>query len=197
MKGASTTKQLVATVLVLAGFAALASTGTSALFTDQQAVGANAFTSGTIDISVTPASSAITFTGMMPGDTVTDDLVVTNVAGSSNLRYAVSSSATNADAKALKDQLVLTVKTIDVTTPGVPCDNFDGTQLYTGDLDSTNGKLVGDAAQGAQTGDRVLAAAASETLCFKVSFPSSATGPSGAATTATFTFTAEQTGNNP
>jgi hypothetical protein len=34
-------------------------------------------------------------------------------------------------------------------------------------------------------------------LCFKVSFVSSATGPAGAATTATFTFNAEQTSNNP
>jgi predicted ribosomally synthesized peptide with SipW-like signal peptide len=198
MKGASTTKQLVATVFVLAGFAALASTGTSALFTDQQAVGANTFTSGTIDISVTPASSAITFTDMMPGDTVTDDLLVTNVTGSSNLRYAVSSSATNTDAKGLKDQLVLTVKTIDVTTPGTPCDNFDGTQLYTGDLDSTAGKIIGDTAQGAQAGDRTLNSSTNETLCFRVTLPSTTPNAyAGSTTTATFTFAAEQTKNNP
>src|SRR5207253_2317652 len=74
------------------------------------------------------------------------------------------------------DQLVLTIKTIDVTTPGVPCDNFDGTTtLYTGDLDSTAGKLVGDNTQGSQAGDRVLNAAAGETLCFRASLPA-ATG---------------------
>jgi camelysin-like metallo-endopeptidase len=197
-EGASMTKQLVATALVLAGFAALVTVSSSALFTDQQAVGANAFATGTIDISVTPASAAITFSGMMPGDTVTDDLVVTNVVGGSTLRYAVSSSATNADGKALKDQLVMTVKTIDVTTPGTPCDNFDGTQLYTGDLDSTAGKIVGDSAQGAQAGDRTLNASTSETLCFRVTLPSATPNAyESATTTATFTFAAEQTKNNP
>jgi camelysin-like metallo-endopeptidase len=197
-EGAGMTKQLVATALVLAGFAALVTVSSSALFTDQQAVGANAFATGNIDISVAPASAAITFSGMMPGDTVTDDLVVTNVVGGSSLRYAVSSTATNADGKALKDQLVMTVKTIDVTTPGTPCDNFDGTQLYTGDLDSTAGKIVGDSAQGAQAGDRTLNASTSETLCFRVTLPSATPNAyESATTTATFTFAAEQTKNNP
>ena len=141
-------------------------------------------------------TALVTFSGMAPGDTVTSSLVVTN-AGTLALRYAISSTATNADAKALKDQLVLTIKTIDVTTPGTPCDNFDGTQLYTGDTDSTAGKLVGDNAQGAQAGDRALAAAAAETLCFRVNLPS-ATGTAfqNATTTVTFTLDAEQTANN-
>ena len=133
---------------------------------------------------------------MAPGDSVTNSLVVSN-SGSLEFRYAISSSATNADALALKDALVLTIKTIDVTTPGTPCDDFDGTQLYTGDLDSTAGLLVGDATQGADTGDRVLAASANETLCFRVELLLAATGPEGASTTATFTFDAEQTVNNP
>jgi hypothetical protein len=46
-------------------------------------------------------------------------------------------------------------------------------------------------------GDRTLAAAAVETLCFRVSLPG-ATGNAfqGAATTATLTFDSEQTKNN-
>ncbi len=133
---------------------------------------------------------------MRPGDTVTNSLVVT--AGSLPMRYAISASATNADSKALKDQLTLNIKTIDVTTPGTPCDNFDGTLLYAGDLDATAGKLVGDATQGANSGDRTLAGSGSETLCFRASLPS-ATGNSytSATTTATFTFDAEQVANNP
>jgi len=103
-----------------------------------------------------------------------------------------------ADGKALKDQLVLTVKTIDVTTPGTPCDNFDGTQLYTGDLDSTAGKLVGDNTQGSQAGDRSLNAAANEILCFRAALPlATANAFQAATTTATFTFDSEQTANNP
>ena len=82
-------------------------------------------------------------------------------------------------------------------TPVTPCDNFDGTQLYTGDLDSTAGKLFGDNTQGAQVGDRSLAVGASEILCFRVSLALSAPNSiQNAATTATFTFDAEQTANN-
>jgi camelysin-like metallo-endopeptidase len=167
-----------------------------AVYTDSQAVGGNTFTTGTVDISTSPTSALVTFSGMTPGDSTTQPITVTN-GGSLEFRYAISSSATNADSKALKDQLVLTIKTVDVTTPGTPCDNFDGTQLYTGDLDSTAGKLVGDNAQGAQAGDRTLAASANEVMCFRVELPSG-TGNSfqDATTTATFTFDAEQTANN-
>lgn len=190
-------RKTAATVVVLAAFAGLLSLSAWAVFTDTASVGSNTFTTGTVDISTSPASALVTYSNMAPGDTVTNSLVVTS-AGSLDLRYAISSSATNADAKGLKDQLTLTIKTIDVTTPATPCDNFDGTQLYTGDLDGTTGKLVGDNAQGAQAGDRPLAASASETLCFRVNLPLS-TGNSfqNATTTATFTFDAEQTKNNP
>ena len=127
----------------------------------------------------------------------TNPLTVTNATGSLAARYSTSSVATNADAKGLKDQLVLTIKT-GVTTCTNAGSAATGTSIYTGDLDSTAGKLVGDVAQGAQAGDRALAAGvASETLCFQVSLPS-ATGNActSAATTATFTFDAEQTANN-
>lgn len=186
------------TVAAAVAFAGLVTTGTLAVMTSQATVDNNAFTSGSVTLSTDhPSTAIVSYSGMMPGDSVgANPLVVTN-SGSAQLRYAVSSVATNTDTLALKDALTLTIKTIDVTTPGVPCDNFDGTQLYSGDLDSTNGKLVGDSTQGSQTGDRTLAAAATETLCFKVVFPSSATGPASAATTATFTFTGEQTASNP
>jgi spore coat-associated protein N len=191
-------RRLAATALALLLFASLMTVGVLAVFTDTENVGANAFSSGTIEITATPATALVSFTNMMPGDSVTDDLVVANAAGSQAARYAVSSVATNADTNGLKDQLVLTIKTVDVTTPGTPCDNFDGTQLYTGDLDSTAGKLIGDSAQGAQAGDRTLAVSASETLCFRVSLPlSTGNAYESAATTATFTFDAEQTANNP
>lgn len=170
--------------------------GTGAIWSDTQSVDANTFSTGTVDISTTPASAVVTYSNMAPGDSTTQSLVVDNL-GTLELRYAISSSATNTDLKGLKDQLVLTIKTIDVTTPLVPCDNFDGTQLYTGDLDGTTGALVGSNAQGAQAGDRVLAASTNETLCFRVELPL-ATGDAfqNATTTATFTFDAEQTKNN-
>ncbi len=192
------TRRLLATGLALTCFASLISVGVLAVFTDTETVGANAFSTGTIDITTTPTTALVSFSNMVPGDQVTNSLVITNAAGSAALRYAVSSVATNTDSKGLKDQLVMTVKTIDVTTPATPCDNFDGTQLYTGDLDSTAGKIIGDAAQGAQAGDRNLAVSASETLCFRVALPlSTGNAFKSASSTATFTFDAEQTTNNP
>jgi len=116
------------------------------------------------------------------------------------MRYAVSSTATNADTKNLMSQLVLTVKTGDSGSP-TTCTGGTGTQLYSGVLSSATSapgtKIVGDNTTGSQAGDRTLAGAASETLCFNVSLPLATTsGYASASTTATFTFDAEQTANN-
>jgi len=195
---ASTTIQrLGATFVALLAFGVITVTGVLAVFTDQESNTGNAFSTSEIDLTITPTTALVSFSGMMPGDQVTEDMVVTNAAGSEDLRYAISATADNTDGKGLKDQLVLTVNTVDVTTPGTPCDNFDGTQLYTGDLDGATGDIVGDNTQGSQAGDRSLAPAAAETLCFRVVLPSS-TGNAyaSASTTATFTFDAEQTANN-
>jgi predicted ribosomally synthesized peptide with SipW-like signal peptide len=199
----NTKSKLAGTAVVLAAMVALTTVGTLALFTSQSEVGANAFDTGTIVLSTSPQSAVVSYANMMPGDNSTNPLVVSNN-GSSGLRYAMSSSATNESPspKNLKDQLVLTVKTVDATTPVTPCNEFDGSTLYAGDLDSTNGKIIGDVATGqngvaASGGDRSLANATSETLCFRVELPT-ATGNSyqGATSTATFTFNAEQTKNN-
>jgi hypothetical protein len=198
------TKNIALTVLALTGFAAFTSISTLAVFTDQDTVTGNLFATGTINLTTDKSSALVTMpSGMMPGDSTTGALVVANASGSSALRYSITGTATNADTKVLKDALVLTVKTIDVTTPGTPCDDFDGTQIYAGDLDndspntSTPGKLVGDPAQGAQTGDRALAVDGSETLCFRVALPLAASDSvKSATTTGTFTFDSEQTVNN-
>lgn len=167
-----------------------------ALFTDQETV-SGTFTTGSIDLDGTAIDALSLTTGaMMPGDTITDDVLVSNI-GSAQLRYALTTASTNADAKGLRDVLTLTVKTIDVTTPGVPCDNFDGTSVLAATVLGASGASFGNPAQGADAGDRVLNAAASETLCFRVSLPSG-TGNAyqSASTTTTFTFDAEQTANN-
>ena len=169
---------------------------TLALFTDQETVTAD-FTTGTIDLDGTKIDALVlTTSALMPGDTVTDDVVVEND-GTAQLRYAMTTSSTNADSKALRDALTLTIKTIDVTLPATPCDNFDGAStLYSGALGASTAKF-GNPAQGSDSGDRTLNAGANETLCFRVSLPSG-TGNSyqGATTTTTFTFDAEQTSNN-
>lgn len=176
--------------------AGVGTTGVGALMTDAEAVTGNAFTVGSVDLTASPSSALVTFSGMMPGDKSTGALTVSN-SGTAALRYAITSAATNADAKNLRDQLALVIRTVDVTTPASPCNDFDGTQLYTGDLDGTTGALVGSTAQGADAGDRTLAASANEVLCFRVTLPSTTTSTyASAATTATFTLSAEQTANN-
>jgi spore coat-associated protein N len=187
-------------LLTLVGVVAIASMAggavSLALFTSTATVPSNTFTTGTVIITTDhPATAIVSFSAMAPGDQVTNPLLVSNT-GTMALRYAVSSVATNADAKGLRDQLVLTIKT-GVTTCTNAAYAADGTIVYTGDLDSTAGKLIGDAASGADAGDRALAASGSETLCFHASLPL-ATGNAfqGAATTATFTLDAEQTANN-
>jgi hypothetical protein len=189
------TTKIAATAGVLLSFAAFTTFGTLSLFTDSQSVNGNSFSTGTVDISTSPSTALVSFSNMAPGDSVTNDVVVTN-GGSLELRYSVSAEATDDDELGLKNQLVLTIRTGDVEAPA-ECTALDGSVLYTGDLDSTNGLLLGDASTGQDTGDRTLAASASESLCFTVSLPG-ATGNEfqGAATTATFTFAAEQTKNN-
>jgi hypothetical protein len=186
-------------LIFLAGFLLLSATGASwslsgAIYTDTEAVGNNTFTVGTLDISASPATALFTATAMAPGDSATAPLTVSND-GSLDLRYAIESDT---DEDVLAAQLDLTIKS-GVTT----CDNTDwdadGTVLYNGILGSTSVEtLVGDKTQGADTGDRTLAATANEELCFHVELPLTAPDASqGVTTTATFTFYAEQTVNNP
>jgi hypothetical protein len=170
-----------------------------ALFIDQATIGSNNFTTGSVAISTTPTTALVTFKGMVPGDAVQPSAgVVVSNDGTMELRYSITSTADNGDGLLLNAALDLTIREID-TEPTVACDDFDGAIRYgPADLGSVVGiDVIGDPTPGNQAGDRVLAASTTETLCFRVELPSSATGPSAAATTAIFTFDAEQTLNNP
>jgi spore coat-associated protein N len=146
-----------------------------------------AFTAGTIDISTSPAAFAA-LNPMMPGDVSTQALTVTN-GGTGDLRYALSVAATNTLGTALQ----LTIKTQD---GGGGCAAFTGTSVLA--ATTLNGAAVGSSAQGAQAGDRNLAAGANEVLCFRVSLPlTTGNALQGISSAATFTFDAEQTANNP
>ena len=180
---------LIALTLGLLAGSVVAVSGSLAIFTSAPTLGGNAFTTGTVILGLNPVTALLTSANMMPGDTVAGSLVVTN-SGTGQLRYAMTSASTNADAKALMNQITLTVKTL-----GTSCAVFDGTSLYSGALSAA---AFGNPAQGAQAGDRTLNGAANETLCFQANLPA-ATGNAfqGATTTTTFTFSAEQTANNP
>ncbi len=155
-----------------------------AIFTDSDA-STGTFASGTIDITSSP-TVAFTVTAMVPGDSDTQALTIAN-AGTAALRYAMTAAA--------PDVLGGTL-TLEVRTLGASCAAFDGTVVLA--ATTLDGAAIGDPTQGADTGDRTLAAAASEVLCFRVSLPI-ATGDAlqGQSSSATFTFDAEQTANNP
>jgi spore coat-associated protein N len=168
-----------------------------AVFTDQETV-TGTFSSGSVILDdVKIDALTLSMAGMVPGDTITDDVVVEND-GSVQLRYALSTTSTNPDTKGLRDVLTLAVREIDATTPGTPCNDFDGVVVLAGTVLGASGAGFGNPAVGPQAGDRTLNAAANETLCFRVTLPSG-TGNAyqGATTTTTFTFDAEQTANNP
>jgi spore coat-associated protein N len=174
-------------VLLLAALCLGTASMSLAQFTDSD-TSSGSFTTGTLDIATSP-STLFTVTAMVPGDTVNATLTISN-GGTIQLRYAMTSSSTNTDTKALRDQLTLTIKTV-----GTSCALFDGTQLYSGAL---SGAAFGSTSQGQQAGDRSLDAATSELLCFRVNLPlASDNGFQGATTSTTFTFSAEQTANNP
>lgn len=121
-----------------------------ALFTDTASVASNTFTTGTVDISTSPASAAVTFSAMAPGDQVTQPITVTNN-GTLNLRYAVTSTTTE---NVLAGQLDLTIKSgvTDCSNAGF---GASGTVLYgAGDLGNTTPvNLIGNPAQGSHAGD--------------------------------------------
>ncbi len=143
------------------------------------------FAAGTVDISTSP-TILFNVTGMVPGDTNTQPITITN-GGSASLRYAMTAAATNT----LGSTLTLTVRTL-----GTNCTLFDGTSVLPATV--LDGAQIGNPATGGHSGDRTLAAAGSETLCFRVTLPSgTGDGLQGATSAANFTFDAEQTANNP
>ena len=156
-----------------------------ALFTDQTTV-SGSFATGTVDLTTTPVPLTLNVTGMVPGDVVNQSITVAN-AGTASLRYAMSTVATGT----LGTTLTLTVKTI-----GTSCAVFDGTTVV--NAATLNGAAIGSNATGNQAGDRTLAFAASEVLCFRFTLPiGTGNALQNQSTTATFTFDAEQTANNP
>lgn len=178
-------RRAILAVLLMSSVATLGAGAMSlAVFSDSQAADGS-WSTGTVVLGVSP-STTFSASGIMPGDKGSQTVTVANN-GTGALRYALTSSTTNADGKGLADQLTLSV---DAGTCGSTTGN-----LYSGSL---NGASFGNPAQGADAGDRDLAAASSEDLCFSWAFPlTSGNGYQNAATTATFTFAAEQTANNP
>jgi hypothetical protein len=176
-------------VLALGTLSSAVWASTFADFTDT-ATATSTFTAGTVDIVVGgDASDSYAFTSLQssnlkPGDVVYAPLSVANP-GTLGLTYAMTSSSTNADAKALKDTLKLGAKL--VANAGA-CDSGG-----VGYAASGTTVMAEAAISGAAISSRSLAAGASEVLCFKVELPSTAGDAlQGATTTTTMTFAATQ-----
>ncbi len=166
-----------------------------ALFTDTATVDANTFTTGTIDLTQAPVTAAIGFANMAPGDATAGAITVTN-SGTLPLRYAVTSATTE---DVLAAQLDLSVR-IEASAAACSSSSTGVPILYgPGDLGSTAVvPVIGNTTQGNQAGDRILAAGASEVLCFQARLPITTSNAfQGLTTTATFAFQAEQVANNP
>ena len=199
-------KYVLVAVLAIGVISTAAGFVTQALFTDTAPVAANTFTTGTIDISTSPATALLTNVLMAPGEIIEAPITVTN-AGTLQLRYAIQRLADNTDAKAMRDILRLRVGLKNggacefpyYDTAGSPIVLVTDTELYEGlNFPATATNTVGDVAQGSQANDRVLASLATEDLCFSVVMPlSTGNAYQNATTTATFDFVSEQTANNP
>jgi spore coat-associated protein N len=184
---------LLGGVVLLGALTGLVDGGTVASFQSTGSSAPNAFAAGTVDVANSPASALMSLTNMMPGETITAPLTVTN-SGSLQLRYALASTVTNSDGKGIGAQLTLTAKSgvASCTNSGF---SASGTVLYgaapLGELGSSL-SLIGTP-NAFPNGGRTLSPAAGETLCLQVTLPA-ATGPGfqGATTTATFTFSAQQ-----
>jgi hypothetical protein len=165
-----------------------------ALFTASAAAPAQDVSAGTIVVGVTgPAggSATISFASASPGASVVQPLAVTN-AGSLELRYAVSSQVVSGSA-ALAEALSWTVRSgvTDCSSSGFAA---SGTQVFDGVLaTSTKTAKIGDPAEGAHAGDRLVAPGASDVLCSRITLPTTAASSlQGLGVGVTLTFDAEQ-----
>jgi hypothetical protein len=177
---------IIALLSALAALTLGAGSFSLAQFTDQD-TSTWSFTAGSIDIdSETTVGASVT--GMMPGDSVTEDLVVAN-AGTQPLRYAMTTAASGPLGTALTVEVRAAV--------AGSCASFAGAVIVPGGT-TLNGAAFGSNAQGPDSGDRNLAGLTPETLCFRVTLPLTAsTTLQGATSNVVFTFDAEQTVNNP
>ena len=173
-------KRILGSLIVIAVVASTITMGAMALWTDAETSASNTYTTGTLDIALTNGSPLpFNVSAMAPGDNVTGTLVVRN-SGTLQLRYAMT---TTGDATSTLDEQLDCVIRVGATT------------VYNGKLSSA---IIGDVTQGQQAGDRTLGAGTNETLPYTVSLPMSTPNAyQGTTATVSFTFTAEQTANNP
>ena len=179
------------TTVAIAGMSlvAIGSLTTGAVFTDSDSVDSATITSGTVDLSLAPATVNFTATNMAPGDTEFGTVTVQND-GSLQMRYAMSGSA----AGVLGTELQVTVfGTATCNAAGVSA----LTPLATSGPIIPTRQLFGDPSQGADPGDRTVDSGDTDTLCVRIQLPLATDDTfQNTDATLTFDFDAEQTANN-
>jgi hypothetical protein len=136
------------------------------------------FQAASLDLTTGPLDAVISARNMIPGDTVTAALTITN-SGPTPMTYGMRRGGVTAGGATLAAELVFTVKTV-----GSSCADFDGASLFEGPLD--------EAAFGTGRGGRPLPAATAEILCFRAALPlDAANAVQGSATVVTLSFTAD------
>ena len=183
-------------VLVVASLLGLTSLATGAVFTGADSLGSQ-FVAGRVSLSDGLAELPLTLGGITPGGSVVGAVHLSN-SGTLAERYSIVTTADTSADEFLAAQLRLTVKT-GVSTCTEAGFGASGTSLYSGPLaTAADTHIIGDPAQGAQPGDRDLAAGSHEDLCMQVSLPA-ATDDTYENRTADvmMTFDAEQTADNP
>ncbi|KQY24105.1 hypothetical protein ASD16_00600 [Cellulomonas sp. Root485] len=205
------------TTVAIVGLAAVGATTltTSAIFTDNDATSAT-IESGTVDLAI---GQTVPFTfspqNLAPGDSTFVPLQINNN-GSLALRYSIYYSAEPAADPGtdpvldppvttpgdLRDVLVLNVYSI-ADELGCSAAALGATPVALNAAPATpwpsaSTSLVGDTAQGADSGDRDLTVEdSSEWLCFRVDFPDTAGNDyQNTGVDLAVTFHAEQTANN-
>ena len=68
LTGGSVARLVVTTLIFGTAVATVVTGATGAIFTDNQSVGANTFSTGTVLISASPTSAVVSLSGMAPGD---------------------------------------------------------------------------------------------------------------------------------
>src|SRR3989337_3305076 len=109
MQGKSLVRRVLGGFLLIGAVSTMFMLGAMAVFTDQATSPDNAFTAGTVDVALTPATAMFTVTQMAPGDVRYSGLQVTN-SGNLALRYAMTT--TSDGASALDEQLDLTIDVV-------------------------------------------------------------------------------------
>jgi hypothetical protein len=152
-----------------------------AVFTDAD-VTDGAWSTGSISLVAGP-SATFGAAAMFPGDKGEQTVTVLND-GTGELRYAMTSTETDPGN-------LLDVMTVEIFAGA--CD-AKGASLFSGAFSAA---ALGSATQGSQAGDRVVAAGATDSLCFAWELPLD-TGDAFQTVSATtvFNFIGEQTANN-